>query len=85
MIREDPPTGGAHQGDHWDIAGKLKADPRNWYRIVEDSTTVQQATNINKARYAAYRPEGSFQATSRKDKTTGRYTVWARYVGEKGE
>lgn len=86
IVREDPPpevTGRRPLGFYVDIAAKLRADPGNWYRILEKQTNPEIAQRIKKGEIAAFRPAGSFEATARSGQkgTNKTWTIWARYVG----
>jgi hypothetical protein len=67
---------------HHEIAEALRARPGVWARVLED-VAHSTAGLISDGNLVAYRPPGSFEATSRKNGK--RSDVYARYVGENGE
>lgn len=81
MKWQDPPGDRRRSSNYSDIARKLREQPGRWALIIE-GTNASVTTHINKGRYKDFAPAGDFEATSRRDSTTGNVKIWARYVGE---
>jgi hypothetical protein len=78
----DPPGPRRVGRDHAAIAAELRKAPGKWARVMTGATEPS-ASHIKTGRIAAYRPAGSFEATSRKN--GDKSDIYARYVGEDGE
>lgn len=83
---EDPPAKGSQErrparfnasGVARDLRGRLGC----WALVAVDPCSTGLASLIKGARFSAFRPAGSFEATTRVD-GLGRRLVFARYVGE---
>lgn len=88
IVWEEPPGHGAGNAtvDHFEIAAMLRSNPGCWAKIVTDGHASMQSA-ISKARIAAYRPEGSFEAVGRNGRIVdGRsskvFDIYARYIGD---
>lgn len=81
---EEPPTlrrgPRAADAETRAIAEALRARPNKWAKIAEGSRDSALVSKIKKGTHSAFAPEGSFEATSRRDED-GDITVWARFVG----
>lgn len=66
---------------HQRIAAKLKERPGEWARVL-CAVYPSNATAISTARIKAYAPAGAYEAVTRTVKDTGRFDIWARYVGD---
>ena len=85
--QEPPPvqrTLARGKGSKWrDFADALRARPGQW-ALMSDDMAVSVVTNtVKKGGSPAFRPPGSFEATSRRraDHSYGRGSIWVRYVG----
>lgn len=84
---EQPPpeNRGRRAGSKWDdFAAALRSRPGEW-ALMTDSGDNSMVNRVKKGAPSAFQPEGSFEATGRKQPGTSRYKVWARYIGENGE
>lgn len=82
--RKAPPT----RDEEERTAGELKARPGEWACVgsyVSDGSARQTASHIRTGRRACYGPAGAFEAVHRADDASGRWRVYARYVGGGGE
>ena len=82
--QEPPPKQRTRKGSSkWrDFADALRARPGQW-ALMSDDMAVSVITTVNRGGSPAFRPSGSFEATSRRraDHGHGRGSVWVRYVG----
>lgn len=80
---EPPPKSREDGGIRWAaIAEELRANPWCW-AVVAVGTRAREisiAMEIKNGKLAAFRPAGSFDATTRS--ADNKVTVYARYVGE---
>lgn len=92
---EDPPEPAQHHDPTlWvAVADELRAHPKRWAVIREESTDSKPAdrlrTNlgqfgkrIKRGEIAAWSPPGSFETAVRHDKGAGMVRIYVRYVGE---
>lgn len=83
MHRETPPPSKrGPSAKNLEIANGLKADPNEWYRIMETNKTTSAGvvvSSIKKGTRGGFEPAGAFEATSRS--IDGKGVVYARYVG----
>jgi hypothetical protein len=80
-LRRGPRSGDAETRA---IADALRARPNTWAKIAEGSRDSALVSKIKKGTHPAFAPEGSYEATSRRDED-GDITVWARFVGIDGD
>lgn len=80
----DPPASylGRNAGKHAQIAEELRSRPNEW-AIIEENGHASLSTYVNSAKGKAYAPAGTFQATTRRNADGKRYTIYAKYVGNK--
>lgn len=83
---ENPPNDrrgkGRRQSDKWlAVSKELRANPHRWAVIEENAKYGVNATAIKKARITSFSPAGAFEATTRQDPLTKRFTIYARFVG----
>lgn len=81
--REEPPpiSRGARRYDWKGIAAKLRADPGEWYRAVECTSSANASSTARCIRVSYYRPlrDGRYEAVART--VDGEHLVYARYLG----
>ncbi len=79
----DPPESNqGRAGKHSQIAEELKARPNEW-AIIDEDGHAPLVTYIKSAKGRAYAPAGSFTATSRRKADGKKYTIYAKYIGNK--
>ncbi|MGD7788179.1 hypothetical protein ACQCX2_07625 [Propionibacteriaceae bacterium Y1700] len=78
----DPPENrGRPESPFWrDVASALTARPGEWAKVPGEYYQ-SVVSHVRQGRLAAFQPAGSFEATGRTIKGTGKYTIYARYVG----
>jgi hypothetical protein len=78
----DPPRDArAGKSPHQSFADALKSRPGEWALIAESSPSPALAGNIKRGRLLAYNPPGAFEAVTRRTAESGRFDIYARYVG----
>lgn len=83
---ENPPNDrrgrNKRQSEKWlAISKELRANPHRWAVVMEDTSNSVNVTHIKRGRLLSFAPAGSFEATSRQDPHTKRFTIYARFVG----
>ncbi|BCJ45356.1 hypothetical protein GCM10010168_86250 [Actinoplanes ianthinogenes] len=88
---ENPPPSrrnpGGVVGSRWDeVAEQLRDERGRWAVVYEgDANNASSAASIIRmGNVACFRPTGDFEAVSRRSPSTGRTTVYARYLGDGG-
>lgn len=85
-FQDPPPTfaGRNAASQHFEFAEALRANPGRW-AVLADDASASVVTSVKAGRYAAFRPAGSFEATSRGIGKANRAKVYVRYVGPRDE
>lgn len=63
------------------VSKELRANRLRWAVVEENASYGTTATNIKHGKLISFAPAGSFEATSRQDPLTKRFTIYARFVG----
>lgn len=86
LVWEEPPAADSHKPDssskYQAEADEMRQNPKRWAvlaTVKDRSQAYRLKSSVEKAKYPAFAPAGSFEAVSR---TNGAVKVYARYVGE---